>query len=555
LTTTELSVSAAQKLRVYVGPSQANPAVAVCIVFYGTTGNKIVYSNVTGAEIDLGYVKVEGFDPATTTLIGTATAPVLLSDIVASGATTQGTMSHTVTGTTGTWTLTGATATTFNSIVSVTKGGATITTGFSTAIVGSSVNFTVTTPVDGDVYVITFTVTGPIVGATFSAGDDAFAATKNDYYELVDAALRDTESTIARYLYVADAPLNEENIADLSTATDKLTYLNLVETDGEFSYEWSTNKVLYKMGTGTTTNAILADKNLSGQPIVSKQYNEVNFAHRIGMFCQSVAENDGFILAAIDTTTPKDLTVKTLSQYIGVTPVIDDASGLIIANGSGLLGNKFMSGSITRNKGFFATDTGFPDGTTLVDSGSVAVDIGKFLSVIPQFVTNSNKVVSGAAHYLGLIGATSVGDSTTNRLVSGITLPYSIKKSKLDELTGFGYVTFIAKTDGVRVVSGELATSNASDYQYVSTALIIQDLIGQIRSAADKYIGKGMTQVLVQALKTNIDTILRAEAQALKIQGSTFDVIVAGPGQITIPLTVIPAFELRQIYIPISLSV
>ena len=235
--------------------------------------------------------------------------------------------------------------------------------------------------------------------------------------------------------------------------------------------------------------------------------------------------------------------------------MVDDASGLIIANGSGLLGNKFMAGSITRDKGFFATDTGFPDGTTLVDSGNVAIDLGKFLSVIPQFVTHSNKVVSGAAHYLGMIGATAVGDSTTNRLVSGITLPYSIKKSKLDELTGYGYVTFIAKTDGVRVVSGELATSSASDYQYVSTALIIQDLIGQIRSAADKYIGKGMTQVLVQALKTNIDTILRAEAQASKIQGSTFDVIVTGPGQITIPLTVIPAFELRQIYIPISLSV
>ena len=163
--------------------------------------------------------------------------------------------------------------------------------------------------------------------------------------------------------------------------------------------------------------------------------------------------------------------------------------------------------------------------------------------------------ISGSAHYLGMIGATKVGDSTTNRLVPGVTLPYAVKKSKLNELTGAGYVTFITKTDGVRVVSGELATSNASDYQYVSTSLIIQSIVGKIRSAADAYIGKGMTQVLIQSLKTNIDSILRAEAAAPTIESSTFDVKVSGPGQITIPLTLVPAFELRQIYIPISLSV
>ena len=372
---------------------------------------------------------------------------------------------------------------------------------------------------------------------------------------MVDAALRDVESTVAQYIYVEGAKLDEENVADGSTATDKLQYLNLIEEDGEFSYEWSSSKILYKLGVGTTTDPVAADKDVNGQPIVSKQYNEVNFAHRIGMFCQSVAENDGFILAAVETKAPKTTGVKDVSQFVGVSPVVDDASGFIVANGTGLLGNKFMSGTTAREKGFFATDSGFPDGNTLVDNGSVAIDIGKFLSIVPQFITSDGNVVTGAPNYLGMIGTTRVGDSTTNRLVPGVSLPYAVKKSKLNELTGAGYVTFITKTDGVRVVSGELATSNASDYQYVSTSLIIQSIVGKIRSAADAYIGKGMTQVLIQSLKTNIDSILRAEAAALTIESSTFDVKVSGPGQITIPLTLVPAFELRQIYIPISLSV
>lgn len=555
LKTTEASATAAQKLRVYVGPSQADPAVKVLIVFYGTTGSKIVYSNVPGAEVDLGYVTVEGFDTTTTTVIGSPTDPVLLADVPTAGAYTSGSMTHTVVGTTGTWALTGATASNFRKIVSVTRNAVAVTSGFSTAINGSAIDFTVATPVADDVYVITFEIATAVAGSTLVTGTDGLNATKNEYYEMVDAALRDVESTVAQYIYVEGAKLDEDNVADGSTATDKLSYLNLIEEDGEFSYEWSTTKVLYKLGLSTTTDPVAADKDVNGQPIVVKQFNEVNFAHRIGMFCQSVAENDGFILAAIETKAPKTTGVKDVSQFVGVSPVIDDASELIVANGTGLLGNKFMSGTTTRDKGFFATDSGFPDGNTLVDNGSVAVDIGKFLSIVPQLTSWTGKIVSGAAHYLGMIGATKVGDSTTNRLVPGVTLPYAVKKSKLNELTGAGYVTFITKTDGVRVVSGELATSNASDYQYVSTSLIIQSIIGKIRTAADAYIGKGMTQVLIQSLKTNIDSILRAEAAALTIESSTFDVKVSGPGQITIPLTLVPAFELRQIYIPISLSV
>lgn len=553
--TVELSKTAASKLRIYVGPSEANPAVKVLIVFYGTTGNKIVYSNVPGAEVDIGYVTVENFSNTTTTVIGSPTDPVLMSNVTTNGLYQDSTTAHTIAGGVKTWTLSSATPSNFKKINSVTKNGTPITTGYTYAVTGNTINFTATDGVNDDVYVVSYTISAPVVGVTYISGDDALSCSKNEYYELVDKALRESETTVAEYVYVEGAILDEENIADGSTATDKLTYLNLTEEDGEFTYEWSSVKKLYKMGSTTTEDVNLADKTLSGQPVVLKEYNEVNYAHRIGMFCQSVAENDGFILATIETKAPVDFTVKSVSKMVGVLPTYDDASGLIIANGSGLLGNKFMVGTTSRDKGFFATDNGFPDGNTLVDSGGKAIDIGKFLSVVPSMVTYSSKNSSAAAHYLGIIGSTVVGNSTTNRTVPNVTLPFQIKKTKLDELTGKGYVTLVSKSDGIKVVSGELATSDSSDYQYVSTALIVQDIVTKVRKAGDAYVGKGLTQVMINALRTSIDTIIRAATSDQLIESSSYTVNITGIGKISIPMSLTTTNELRQIYIPISLTV
>ena len=556
LTTVEESVSIANNLRIYVGPSQEDPTVKVLIVFYGTIGNKIVYSNVPGAKVDLGYVVVENFDNTTTNVIGSPTEPVLLSSVTTAGVYASGTESVTLAGGTTGFDLTGATPANWRGVISATVDSV-ASTAYTVVVdtVNDKVTFVPDVPVDGEAWVVNFEITAALAGATFVDGDDGMNATENEYYELVDTALRDVESTVAEYLYVVDAPLDAENIADGSTATDKLTYLNLVEEDGEFSYDWGTTKVLYKLGAGTTADVNLADVDVNGQPIVSKTYNEVNYAHRIGTYCQSVAENDGFILAVVEVKSPASVRVKDISKFVGTLPVVDDATGLTIANGTGLLGNKFMSGTTTRDAGFFATDSGFPDGNVLVDTGGVSIDIGKFLSIVGQFVTYGGTFVSAAGNYLGMIGSTNVGDSTTNRIVRNVVLPYAVKKSKLDELTGAGYVIFINKADGVHVVSGELATTNASDYQYVSTALIIQDIVADIRAVSDRFIGKGMTQVMVAAMRTAVDSVLRNATADLKIESSQFDVVVTGPGRVTIPLTIVPAYELRQIYIPISLSV
>ena len=68
ITTTEETASAGSNYRIYIGPQPSNPSQSCIVVF---SGAKIVYSNITGSEVDLGKIKVEGFVDTFTGRVGT----------------------------------------------------------------------------------------------------------------------------------------------------------------------------------------------------------------------------------------------------------------------------------------------------------------------------------------------------------------------------------------------------------------------------------------------------------------------------------------------------
>ena len=82
LSLTEQSVSAADNIKVYVGPEPKNSTRQAVIIY---EGSKIIYSNVLGGEVNSSKVVVEGFDKIKNTVkIGTLTSPVPFTDILAS---------------------------------------------------------------------------------------------------------------------------------------------------------------------------------------------------------------------------------------------------------------------------------------------------------------------------------------------------------------------------------------------------------------------------------------------------------------------------------------
>jgi len=563
ITTVEASVDASSKYSVYIGPQPNNGALAALIVFEGT---RIVYSNVTGAEVDLGRIVVEGFDPAFTLRVGYPTAPVVLSSVVSS-LKVDTISNKTGNGATVAFTLPGATNP--GTLIEKIKVNGTVVDPSTYNLV---INVALPSPHDEVVFTappadthtieITFNRPGSVVGATFSAGEDNINCSLQKYYELLDKAYTDLETTIATEVFVDRITLDAPNLADGSSATDKLTYLNKGEDAyGEVIYEWSTVKTLYKDGAGTTPTLALADLDVNGQPIVAKTYHEVNFVHQLGEFAYSLTENERFVLCSVATSQPEAYTSAKVAKWIGSSPEID-IDGVVIANGSGLLGNKFMAGSITRAPGFYHTDSGFPDGNVVSDSQGAPIDLGKFLSVVAAVVSippiSSAGLAAGssngAALYTGLTTTIIPGNSTTNELIPRVTLPFDIKKTRLDDLSYIGYVVFQEKKRGVVCASGELATNAASDYDYISTSIIIRNITNTLRERLDTYLGKGIDEIKLAAMQTAVDSVFQEAVKAGMIKKYAARVIPTGVFSVTINYTVVPVFELRDINNIVKLS-
>jgi hypothetical protein len=562
--TREETAGAGSKYSFYIGPEPSNALVSCIIAF---EGDKIVYSDVTGSEVDLGVLEIIGFDKETFTgIVGSPTVPVAMASVVTS-VLDDNTLTQTGDAIETTYDLAPAAGAVVKS-AQVDGVDATYTMSAGTGTDGVDQIVFDTAPVDTGGIVVQYTTPSATV-ATFSAGADNVASSLKTKYELLDQAYADLETTIATGVTIAldGVILDAANIADGSADADRLEYLYKEEEFGEFTYKWGTDKVLYSDGaSGTTSDSATAAKDANGQAIVAEQYSEVNFAHQLGTWCHSITENERFVLGSIGVSLPKSTNTSSVARWIGTLPQTN-VNGAIISDGSGLLGNRFMSGSTTQTPGFYHTDSGFPDGNTQADSNGAPVDLGKYISIVSGAVVTPALASLGSAVgiancaniYSGILTTVPGGESTTNRTVPRVSLPFSIKKTKLDELAGAGYVALTTKPTGeVAVVSGELPTGPHSDYDYVSTTIIIAEIVKEIRERMNPFLGKGLNTAMIAAMETATETILQAKAVQGSINNYAFNVVVQptvnGQGKVSIPLTIVPAFELREVSVPIKLA-
>jgi len=168
------------------------------------------------------------------------------------------------------------------------------------------------------------------------------------------------------------------------------------------------------------------------------------------------------------------------------------------------------------------------------------------------------RTINAAGVYTGLLSTIKPGQSTTNTVLPATTLPFAIKKTKLDELSKSGYVSLHTKARGTVVVSGELATNDNSDYDYISTAIIVRDVVKNIRTRLEPFIGQGLNQVTIAAAETAIEGVFESAVAAGAIENYAFTLIqglaVNGRGTLTVPITIVPAFELREVNVSVKLA-
>lgn len=423
-------------------------------------------------------------------------------------------------------------------------------------------------------------------------GSDGLNPSRMELYEALEEAYRSLENDEIDIVIPMDIYLDDSNVVEGSIITlssdpavsagrhypipgskgDALGKIHVEEYQGEFYYFWDIDsdgeaEIYPSVGLASSTTKI------DGTNLSTSDFHEVNFAYQLSNFCFSLSVNDNECTGVIGTRGPKSFSAKDISLWIGEEPTFD-ADGVITANGSGLLGNKFVAGSLTREKGFFATYSGFLptsssfdlDADIVRDRNGKKVDIGKYISLPAMYLTFFNPVdetgfgyqANMASLYGGFYSALPSNSAPTNKEVTGIRAPFRISKTKLNSLAKYKYIAIKQKENKLRISDAPTAATDASDFTRLTTVRIISDVVDAVRAVAEPYIGEPNTALSRVSLETGITRELSLLQEGGLIQ--RFEARVTATttqeiqGDSTVELTIVPAFELRKITIITSLA-
>lgn len=221
------------------------------------------------------------------------------------------------------------------------------------------------------------------------------------------------------------------------------------------------------------------------------------------------------------------------------------------------------------------------DGTTdAVDGDGNKVDAGAYISVVAgvsrafgteatkyavsQGATNLTYVNSnGAAAYAGLLSVTPSFLGVTNKPLIAVSQARVISGTQAKSLLRHRMVALIQKPAGYVVTSGITGAFNAgvnsrSDYVRVTTIRTTQAMAEVVREAGEAFIGKPISGPFLAALESAIDTNLQRALRRGAIRSYDF-AISSTPdqqvlGEVTVDLSMVPAFELVTINTTVSLA-
>jgi len=424
-------------------------------------------------------------------------------------------------------------------------------------------------------------------------GSDGLSPSKMELYEALEGAYRSLENDEIDIIIPMNVYLDDKNIvegdaiilsSDESYAIgrrfpvadsdgDSLGKLYVEEYQGEFYYFWDINgdgqAEIYPAGVGAAS----ASTGIDGESLSSDNFHEVNFAYQLANFCFSLSVNDNEVSGVIGVQEPASFSAKDISLWVGKEPT-EDTEGNIVADGSGLLGNKFVAGSIVREKGFFATQSGWlptsadfnVDADILSDRNGHKIDIGKYLSLTAMYLTFFNSTdqtgfgyqANMASYYGGFYSALPSNSAPTNKRISGVRVPFRISKTKLNSLAKYKYIAVKQKEAVLRISDAPTAARDDSDFTRLTTMRIVADVIDSVRTVAEPYIGEPNTALARISLETAIVRELARLQELGFIQ--RFEARVSATvaqeiqGDSTVELTIVPAFELRKITVITSLA-
>jgi hypothetical protein len=425
------------------------------------------------------------------------------------------------------------------------------------------------------------------------AGSDGLGLSKMAMYEALEDAYESLENDEVDIVLPQGVFLNDKNVVDgdsiilsadesipvgarypvAGSLGDALGKMYREEFEGEVFYFWDTDgdgqADIWPVGVGLAS----ATTKIDGSALAAEDFTEVNFGYQLANFCFSLSVNDNECTGVVGVRGPKSYSSKDLSNWIGKEPGFD-AVGKIVANGTGLLGNKFMAGSLTRDRGFIATFSGkLPTGADFESNADIIrdrngkmIDIGKYLSVCAMPLTFFNSTDSSGAGYQsnmsamygGFYSSLPANSSPTNKTITGVRAPFRVSKTKLNSLAKLHYIAIKQKEDTLKISDAPTAARDESDFTRLTTMRIVADVVDAVRSVAEPYIGEPNTAPARVSLETGIVRELSRLQELGFIQRFEAKVTATVAQQIqgdaTVELVIVPAFELRKITIVTSLA-
>jgi len=164
---------------------------------------------------------------------------------------------------------------------------------------------------------------------------------------------------------------------------------------------------------------------------------------------------------------------------------------------------------------------------------------------------------NGACLYAALISRLSSWSATTNKPMYNIDqLRYNVTRAQAETLSGKGVV--VGQLDFSRIpkwVDGTTFAATTSDFIRLSTIRIVFDAVKLIKNIAQNYVGEGMSITMQNAFQTQISSSLQSMTKLGAINQSDFRVQYSpADNKAYIDLAIVPAFELREVVVQVSVN-
>jgi len=456
---------------------------------------------------------------------------------------------------------------------------------------------------------------GGVPSAVYTAGTDGTALSRMEMYEALFNAYQDLEDQAFDVCVPMNVFLDDNNVMDLTEAQvttaaiatlsdfpdagatdDYLGKVYTEEHEGQNYFWWwlptspnAAADATFTADAGAnmfpTEGSASATLKIDGTALTGSDFHEVNFGYQLANFCFNMSTDVIDMTGVIGVLPPNSYSPRDISNWVGKAPVTATSGAgieVISTNGTGLLGMKWMAGRLASaldsgvpghvidgvdgrdGGGLIATDSGWMDGTQASDDNDALVDIGQYISVVAAYPVLANNAVSrsyvatGAPIYAGFYVNLPENRAPTNKVMPFLTLPWRVKVAKVDALANVKYVMFHQKPKGIVCSDSPTAARVESDFRRLSTVRITKACVDEVRSAAEPFLGGGMSDPTFEALRGRIDERLSQLVRAgyltryeMSLSATPTQRIL---GRAVLELVLVPAFELRRLTVIVSLA-